>query len=61
MLSNEEISQRSRRERKALNYLVCNNCGGYYELKQGESSKDFDLECNCEGHLIQSIRDSLFL
>lgn len=62
MVSNEEISQRLRnkREGKSLNgYLVCNNCGGYYELQSGESWKDFDTECRCGGQLVQSATDSL--
>ncbi len=33
-------------------YLVCNKCGGYYKLKEGESLKDFD-ECECGGSLSQ--------
>jgi hypothetical protein len=63
MVSNEEISQklRNKREGKSLNsYLVCNNCGGYYELQQGESWKDFDTECQCGGQLVQNATDSLF-
>lgn len=58
MASNEEIRQgpRNRREGKSLNgYLVCNNCGGYYELQPGESWKDFDKECDCGGQFIQNI------
>ncbi len=31
-------------------YLVCEKCGGYYELKSGESSKEFE-KCNCGGKL----------
>lgn len=62
MVSNDEISQRLRnkREGKPLNYLVCNKCGGYYELQPGESSESFDLECECGGWLIPSTSDSLF-
>jgi hypothetical protein len=62
MVSNEEISQklRNKREGKSLNgYLVCNNCGGYYELQPGESWKDFDTECGCGGQLVQSAANSL--
>lgn len=62
MVSNEEISQRlkNRREGKYLNgYLVCNKCGGYYELQPGESWKEFDTECECGGQLVQSAADSL--
>ncbi len=62
MVSNGEISQRLRnkREGKTLKgYLVCNNCGGYYELQPGESWKDFDVECECGGQLVQSHTNSL--
>jgi hypothetical protein len=61
MVSNDEISQklRSKREGTALNYLVCNTCDGYYELQPGESPKDFDTECECGGHLVQSTSNSL--
>jgi hypothetical protein len=37
--------------KKDQHFLVCNKCGGYYELKEGESPDDFDLECDCGGHL----------
>ncbi len=33
-----------------LGYLVCEECGGYYELKPGESPEDFD-KCDCGGKL----------
>lgn len=32
-------------------YLVCDNCGGYYELQQGEQPDDFSDECECGGTL----------
>ncbi len=62
MVSNEEISQRlkNKRNETSLNsYLVCNRCGGYYELQPGESPRDFSLECECGGHLVQSTSNSL--
>lgn len=31
-------------------YLVCDECGGYYELKSGESLEDF-VACECGGKL----------
>lgn len=34
-----------------MGYLICDECEGYYELKSGESSEDFDLICNCGGTL----------
>lgn len=33
-----------------MGYLVCDECGGYYELKPGESAADFD-KCDCGGKL----------
>ena len=36
-----------------MTYLVCEKCGGYYELKSGESADDFD-KCNCGGKLKDS-------
>ena len=32
-------------------YLICENCGNYYELVEGESPEDFQLECDCGGEL----------
>jgi hypothetical protein len=63
MVSNEEISQklRNKREGKALNsYLVCDSCGGYYELQPGEAPENFNLDCECGGRLIQSSSHTLF-
>lgn len=31
-------------------YLVCEKCGGYYELQSGESPEDF-VACECGGKL----------
>jgi len=31
-------------------YLVCEECGGYYKLKKGESPSDF-VSCECGGSL----------
>jgi hypothetical protein len=33
-----------------LSYLICERCGGYYELNEGESPDDFD-RCQCGGKL----------
>jgi hypothetical protein len=33
-----------------MGYLVCEKCGGYYELRRGESPEDFD-NCQCGGKL----------
>jgi hypothetical protein len=32
-------------------YLICDECGGYYELQEWESPDDFDIKCNCGGNL----------
>jgi hypothetical protein len=32
-------------------YLICQRCGGYYELEEDESPEDFD-SCHCGGQLI---------
>ena len=34
-----------------MSYLVCDQCGGYYELQPGESPDDFKNKCECGGHL----------
>lgn len=33
-----------------MSYLICEKCGGYYELQPGESAEDFD-SCHCGGTL----------
>jgi hypothetical protein len=40
-------------------YLVCDECGGYYELQEGESPEDFLLKCDCGGRLrvVESLGD----
>lgn len=37
-----------------MGYLICVNCGGYYELQEGEKPEDFINECECGGKLIYS-------
>lgn len=34
-----------------MSYLVCDKCGGHYELRPGEKAVDFDVECECGGKL----------
>ena len=34
----------------SMSHLVCEKCGGYYELKDGESPEDFE-KCQCGGEL----------
>lgn len=37
-----------------MGYLICDKCGGYYELQPGEKPEDFSDECECGGKLIYS-------
>ncbi|MEN6291422.1 MAG: zinc ribbon domain-containing protein [Methanobacterium sp.] len=50
---NYEISQKLKEHREKTKtkpgYLVCNSCGGYYELQPGEAPDDFSDECDCGG------------
>lgn len=41
-----------------MGYLVCEKCGGYYSLEEGESPTDF-AECRCGGKLeyLDSLND----
>ncbi len=34
-----------------MSYLICDKCGGYYELKPGESPENFTDKCECGGKL----------
>lgn len=36
---------------KSGGYLICQKCGGYYQLEPGESMDDFECLCNCGGRL----------
>lgn len=36
---------------KSGGYLICEKCGGYYQLQMGESADDFGDDCKCGGHL----------
>jgi DNA-directed RNA polymerase subunit RPC12/RpoP len=40
----------NKKETETGGYLVCEKCGGYYELEEGESPEDFE-SCGCGGHL----------
>jgi putative flippase GtrA len=43
-----------------MTYLLCNACGGYYKLQEGESPADFDC-CQCGGGLSPaSLNEILF-
>jgi len=37
---------------KSKGYLVCERCGGYYKLKEGESPDYFTDKCECGGKLL---------
>ncbi|SCG84817.1 DUF4013 domain-containing protein [Methanobacterium congolense] len=41
-------------------YLVCEKCGGYYQLQSGESPEDFSDTCECGGKLkfVQDLNDN---
>lgn len=43
-----------------MSYLVCEECGGYYELQLGESADDFDT-CICGGKLSLSNDDDYYI
>ena len=38
--------------RKDQKFLVCDQCGGYYQLQTGESVDDFFNEYDCGGRLV---------
>lgn len=38
-------------EPKSDGYLICDKCGGYYQLEPGESPEEFEGFCNCGGRL----------
>lgn len=59
MASGDEINKKLKERKKEKGkvkktdnrgYLVCDSCGGYYELQKGESPFDFQ-ECECGGNL----------
>ncbi|OPX58012.1 MAG: hypothetical protein A4E25_01881 [Methanobacterium sp. PtaB.Bin024] len=53
MVSFKNIKQKLGRGNKGKNgegFLVCEKCGGYYELQPGESQEDF-VACECGGDL----------
>ncbi len=34
-----------------MSYLLCDQCGGYYELQPGDIPEDFNDTCECGGNL----------
>jgi len=45
------IPERIKWLEKQNGYLVCHDCGGYYQLQPGESPDDFSDTCECGGEL----------
>ena len=57
--SSEKTIKPARKDQK---FLVCNQCGGYYQLQSGESPEDFSLECDCGGKLeVKNKHPKIFL
>jgi predicted amidophosphoribosyltransferase len=48
---NERIQKRREKEKVIPGFLVCDACGGYYELQAEEAPDDFSDECECGGNL----------
>ncbi len=46
---NEKLEQG---EEETNGYLVCSECGGCYELQEGENPEDFYDRCECGGKLV---------
>lgn len=42
-----------------MDYIICEECGGYYELQSGESADDFE-NCQCGGNL-KLVEDSFLM
>jgi|GEM_PF-3069041 len=50
MVSTNEIKKRLEARKSKQGFLLCDICGGFYELQDGESPGDFDT-CQCGGKL----------
>jgi hypothetical protein len=50
----EKFREKRNKEKETPGYLVCDTCGGYYELQLGELPDDFSDECECGGNLKHS-------
>ena len=48
---NERLQKRRTKEKLIPGFLVCDVCGGYYELQPDEAPDDFSDECECGGKL----------
>lgn len=55
MVSNKTDVNGSPHSPDSGGYLFCSGCGGYYELKEGESPDDFD-QCEC-GAVLEYCKD----
>lgn len=53
MVSNKEIKEmlEAKRGDSSNRYLICDKCGGYYELQKRETPEDFTDRCECGGNL----------
>ncbi len=50
----EKFREKRNQETESPGYLICEKCGGYYELQPGESPDDFADDCECGGKLKHS-------
>lgn len=54
-LPSKDISAALKRKREKIKpnpgYLVCDDCGGYYQLQSDEKPDDFSDKCDCGGKL----------
>jgi zinc-ribbon domain len=50
MVSTNEIKKRLEARKSKQGFLICDSCGGFYELQEGESPGDFET-CQCGGKL----------
>jgi Mg2+ and Co2+ transporter CorA len=50
MVSTNEIKKRLEARKSKQGFLLCDNCGGFYELQEEESPGDFET-CQCGGKL----------
>ncbi|HMK54400.1 MAG TPA: zinc ribbon domain-containing protein [Methanobacteriaceae archaeon] len=49
--SSSSSKKKIKPQRKDQRFLVCDSCGGYYELQVGEEPEDFADVCDCGGNL----------
>ncbi len=34
-----------------MSFLICDKCGGYYELQSKKNPEDYNLKCECGGKI----------